>query len=59
MAVPSVPAPGDRDRRRDLEIKDANLIFNAVWADLVEKYGRENLRFPREFIWLGGATGGR
>jgi len=42
----------------DLEVKDAQLIFAAVWDDLLEKHGRENLRFPREFIWLGGAPGG-
>ena len=41
----------------DLEIKDAQLIFSAVWADLLEKHGRDHLRFPREFIWLGGAPG--
>jgi adenylate kinase len=41
----------------DLEIKDAQLIFSAVWDDLLEKHGREHLRFPREFIWLGGAPG--
>ena len=41
----------------DLEIKDAQLIFSTVWADLVEKHGRDHLRFPREFIWLGGAPG--
>lgn len=41
----------------DLEIKDAHLIFSTVWADLCEAHGRDNLRFPREFIWLGGAPG--
>jgi adenylate kinase len=41
----------------DLEIKDAQLIFNAVWDDLIERHGKDNLRFPREFIWLGGAPG--
>lgn len=41
----------------DLEVKDAQLIFGAVWDDLLEKHGRDNLRFPREFIWLGGAPG--
>ena len=39
------------------EIKDVQLIFPAVWADLVERHGRDQLRFPREFIWLGGAPG--
>jgi adenylate kinase len=47
------PAPAGAD----LEVKDAQLIFSAVWDDLQEKRGRENLRFPREFIWLGGAPG--
>jgi adenylate kinase len=41
----------------DLEIKDAFLIFSAVWDDLLERHGRDKLRFPREFIWLGGAPG--
>src|SRR6201987_4587672 len=41
----------------DLEAKDAQLIFSAAWTDLQEKHGRDNLRFPREFIWLGGAPG--
>ncbi len=41
----------------DLEIKNAHLIFSAVWEDLEERHGRDNLRFPREFIWLGGAPG--
>jgi adenylate kinase len=42
---------------KDREVKDAQLIFDAVWADLTEKFGRDHLRFPREFIWLGGAPG--
>lgn len=33
------------------------MIFSAVWDDLQERHGRHNLRFPREFIWLGGAPG--
>ena len=41
----------------DLEIKDAPLIFSGVWEDLEERIGRAKLRFPREFIWLGGAPG--
>ena len=41
----------------DLEIKDAFLIFSAIWVDLQERFGRDNLKFPREFIWLGGAPG--
>jgi adenylate kinase len=41
----------------DLEIKDAQLIFNHVWKELEADYGRENLRFPKELILLGGAPG--
>lgn len=41
----------------DLEIKDAQLIFNRVWKDLEQEVGRGNLRFPKELILLGGAPG--
>jgi len=41
----------------DLEIKDAQLIFNHVWKQLEADYGRANLRFPKELILLGGAPG--
>ncbi|MFM2178532.1 MAG: adenylate kinase [Verrucomicrobiota bacterium] len=46
---PAVPA--------DLEIKDAQLIFNHVWKKLEGDLGRERLRFPKELILLGGAPG--
>lgn len=42
---------------QDLEIKDALLIFNRVWRALEKEQGRENLRFPKELILLGGAPG--
>jgi adenylate kinase len=45
------------DQPFDLEIKDAQLIFNAVWEELAEEVGRANLRFPKELILLGGAPG--
>ncbi len=41
----------------DLEIKDAQLIFNTIWAELEQEKGPENLRFPKEIILLGGAPG--
>ena len=41
----------------DLEVKDAQLIFTHVWNDLEAEYGRENLRFSKEIILLGGAPG--
>ena len=49
-----VPVPG---KLSDLEIKDAHLIFESVWQDLEADFGRENLRFPKEIILLGGAPG--
>ena len=41
----------------DLEIKDAQFIFNHVWKQLEKDCGRERLRFPKELILLGGAPG--
>jgi len=41
----------------DIEIKDARLIFSAVWQELLDEVGRERLRFPKEMILLGGAPG--
>ena len=42
---------------QDLEVKDAQIIFNSVWASLEEEIGEENLRFPKEIFWLNGAPG--
>ena len=38
----------------DLEIKDAAGHLRTVWESLEEQVGRENLRFPKELILLGG-----
>ena len=46
-----------KNKHQDLEVKDAQIIFNAVWNELESKYGRERLHFPRELILLGGAPG--
>ncbi len=51
------PAPTPAARVADLEIKDAQLIFNRAVAELEAEVGRENLRFPKELILLGGAPG--
>ncbi|HEY0968715.1 MAG TPA: nucleoside monophosphate kinase [Opitutaceae bacterium] len=52
-----VPPPSTGGKQPDLEIKDAALIFSSVWEQLEIEFGRENLRFPKEFILLGGAPG--
>ena len=44
-------------KRSDLEIKDAQLIFESIWRELEAEVGREHLRFPKEIILLGGAPG--
>lgn len=54
---PATPTPAPAPRVADLEIKDAQLIFSAIWAELEAEVGRENLRFPKEIILLGGAPG--
>jgi len=41
----------------ELEIKDAPLIFGQVWNRLVQERGLENMVFPKEIMWLGGAPG--
>src|SRR5215212_8553680 len=46
-----------RVKVNDLEIKDGQLIFESVWQALEADFGRENLRFPKEIILLGGAPG--
>jgi adenylate kinase len=52
-----MPPQKPTDHPLDLEIKDAQLIFNSVWESLEEQLGHENLRFPKELILLGGAPG--
>lgn len=48
---------GEAEDENGHEIKDSEIIFSAVWNKLELKYGRDNLRFPREIIWLMGAPG--
>lgn len=44
-------------KRSDLEIKDAQIIFESIWRELEAEFGREQMRFPKEIILLGGAPG--
>lgn len=56
--IPDAAAPASATGRiTDLEIKDAQIIFGSVWQGLEAEYGREQLRFPKEIILLGGAPG--
>lgn len=49
--------PADSVSVHDLEVKDAQIIFNSVWEQLCDEHGEENLRFPKEIFWLNGAPG--
>ena len=44
---------------QDLEVKDAQIIFNSVWASLEDELGEEYLRFPKEIFWLNATTCGQ
>ncbi|MFT6618614.1 MAG: nucleoside monophosphate kinase [Verrucomicrobiia bacterium] len=54
---PSAASKTGQPSTEGLEIKDARLIFNAIWEQLESDYGHEQLRFPKEIILLGGAPG--
>lgn len=49
--------PSNTPPSSDLEVKDANLIFNAAWNSLEQEVGLENMQFPSEVVWLNGAPG--
>ncbi len=53
----SADAAAGRIASPELEIKDAPLIFGQVWSRLVQERGLENMVFPKEIMWLGGAPG--
>ncbi|MEM9160875.1 MAG: nucleoside monophosphate kinase [Verrucomicrobiota bacterium] len=55
--TPSEPAQTGSPSHQDLEVKDAQIIFNRVWNGLEEKHPKERLHFPKELILLGGAPG--
>ena len=54
--TPSAPHSGS-GIQSDVEIKDAQIIFDPLWIELEADFGRERLRFPKEIILLGGAPG--
>ncbi len=53
----SADAGAGRTASPELEIKDAPLIFGQIWNRLVQERGLENMVFPKEIMWLGGAPG--
>src|ERR1700690_2001558 len=63
MSDPEAPSAGPTDvatgrgATPELEIEDAPQIFRQVWNRLVQERGLENMVFPKEIMWLGGAPG--
>lgn len=59
MELHDTPAAGAKrgGQVEDLEVKDAQVIFTNIWSELEAQYGRDNLRFSKEIILLGGAPG--
>jgi len=63
MSDPEAPPEGIPDAGTgriaspELEIKDAPLIFGQIWNGLVQERGLDNMVFPKEIMWLGGAPG--
>jgi len=45
------------DAASNIRSAEPKFIFNSVWKELEVERGRENLRFPKELILLGGAPG--
>src|SRR6476661_3288681 len=56
-ALPETETGAGRIAGPELEIKDAPLIFERVWKQLVQERGLERMAFPKEIMWLGGAPG--
>jgi len=56
-AAPTADVAAGRVASPELEIKDAPLIFGQIWSRLVQERGLENMVFPKEIMWLGGAPG--
>ena len=54
---PTPLAPPSPISSPELEVKDAPLIFGQVWNRLVAERGVEDMAFPKEIMWLGGAPG--
>jgi adenylate kinase len=57
VETPTTPSLANPNSKIDLEVKDANLIFNSVWSELEQEVGIEGLMFPSEVVWLNGAPG--
>ncbi len=56
LSVDTKCASGNK-KLDDLEVKDAQFIFNSVWGTLKREFGEESLHFPKEIFWLNGAPG--
>ena len=56
-ASPAKMTNGGAAPVEDIEVKDAQIIFQSIWSSLEEEVGSDNMRFPKEIFWLNGAPG--
>ena len=47
----------EENAHQDLEIKDAQIIFEKVWDELIKERDEDSLHFPSEIFWVNGAPG--
>ena len=45
------------DDKSSIELKNAARTFDRVWEGIENRRGKENMKFPKEIIWLIGAPG--
>ena len=60
--MPNSQNKGDKETVKEVPpvgavAQEAREIFSFVWEKLEQEVGRENLRFPKEIVLLGGAPG--
>lgn len=57
MSERPAAAPKETDPVMESAVEESALIFREVWTRLLAERGKEQLRFPKEIIWFGGAPG--
>lgn len=40
-----------------LEIREAQIVFDSVWTEIEAQYGPDKMSFPEEVFWLNGSPG--
>ena len=48
---------GDQKAGHAAAAASAQVLFDLIFEDLIQQHGTENLRFPKDIMWLAGAPG--